>query len=279
MKVEEFFDQISKLAEGNSDAVLYDNQSWEEAAKAKNERIAEKSDFINEATADWTAEDWKKLFEIQINYGDPEIYNFAAKKLNELTDGMFLRDNIKNNSEILKQNVYFCTDKEALYKSDILHASVKALNGIACGTANDEVLEAFKVCANENEHILYDLAQYIAMQCTENACEFINDEAIDGEKLIAIVSMCVQYCGGNENIFKAMKQRFKKLDDNSEVKDIFAALFGDYGDPNAIMILRKFAKSLIAVYNETHDRELFSRIMMVMSVIEGLGGITDDLMQ
>ena len=76
-----------------------------------------------------------------------------------------------------------------------------------------------------------------------------------------------------------MKQRFKKLSDDSEVKDVFAAVFGDYGDPNAITVLRKFAKNLIAQYNESKDRELFSRIMMVISVIEGLGGITDDLMQ
>ena len=68
------------------------------------------------------------------------------------------------------------------------------------------------------------------------------------------------------------------LPDNSETKDIFAAIFGDYGEPNAIMVLRKFAKNLIAVYKENFDRELFSRIMMVMSVIEGLGGLTDDLM-
>ena len=43
-------------------------------------------------------------------------------------------------------------------------------------------------------------------------------------------------------------------------------------------MLRKFAKTLIAAYKENSERELFSRIMMVMSVIEGLGGITDDLM-
>ena len=37
-------------------------------------------------------------------------------------------------------------------------------------------------------------------------------------------------------------------------------------------------KSLIETYQKEKDQEIFSKIMMVSSVIEGLGGSTEDLM-
>ena len=126
---------------------------------------------------------------------------------------------------------------------------------------------------------MYELAEYVAAQCDSELPGLIKDENIEGDKLVALLSMCVQENKRNDDIYAAMKARFKKLPDESESKDIFAAIFGDYGEPNAIMMLRKFAKSLISSYSEDGNRETFSRIMMVMSVIEGLGGITDDLMQ
>ena len=135
------------------------------------------------------------------------------------------------------------------------------------------------MCDIANEHILYDLADGIVLNCGEKLPDMILDESIEGEKLVALLSMCVEENKRGNSIYEAMKKRFKKLPDNSETKDIFAAIFGDFGEPNAIMMLRKFAKTLIAEYKENSDRELFSRIMMVMSVIEGLGGLTDDLME
>ena len=182
-------------------------------------------------------------------------------------------------SRSAKESLYSTTDKEALYKSDILLSAVKALNRILSSSAKEEGEQAFRMCNPVNEHILYELAEYVAAQCEDKLPEMISDESIDGDKLVALLSMCIQENKRNDKIYAAMKQRFKKIPDNSETKDIFAAIFGDYGESNAIMMLRKFAKSLIAEYTEDGNRETFSRIMMVMSVIEGLGGITDDLMQ
>ena len=62
------------------------------------------------------------------------------------------------------------------------------------------------------------------------------------------------------------------------MKSVFAAVFGDYGEPNAILPLRRYMKSLIETYQKEKDQEIFSKIMMVSSVIEGLGGSTEDLM-
>jgi len=243
------------------------------------DRFAENKEFIEETTKDWTVEDWKNLFLHQINIGNPDIYAFIAEKIEILTNNEYFRNCISENLSVLEKNVYSTTDKDALYKSDVLLSAVKALNRIGSSSAKAEIEQAFRMCAVANEHILYELAEYVASQCEEKLPEMISDESIEGEKLVALLSMCIETDKRSDKIYEAMKQRFKKLPNDSETKDIFAAIFGDYGEPNAIMMLRKFAKTLIAVYKENYDRELFSRIMMVMSVIEGLGGLTDDLME
>ena len=280
MQIEEFSEKIEELViDIYEESVQNRESAWIVFEKKMDDRFAENKEFIEETTKDWTVEDWKNLFLHQINIGNPDIYAFIAEKIEILTNNEYFRNCISENLSVLEKNVYSTTDKDALYKSDVLLSAVKALNRIGSSSAKAEIEQAFRMCAVANEHILYELAEYVALQCEEKLPEMISDESIEGEKLVALLSMCIETDKRSDKIYEAMKQRFKKLPNDSETKDIFAAIFGDYGEPNAIMMLRKFAKTLIAVYKENYDRELFSRIMMVMSVIEGLGGLTDDLME
>lgn len=280
MQIEEFSKKIEELvADLYEESIQNQESAWKIFYKKVDDRFAENQSFIDEATKDWTVDQWKQMFLHQINIGNPDMYAFIAQKLETLTNGEFLRNCISDNMYVLEKNVYSTTDKDALYKSDVLLSAVKALNRISSPAAKDEGEKAFRMCDPVNEHILYELAEYVAVNCEEQLPDMILDESIQDEKLVALLSMCIEENKRNNKIYEAMKQRFKKLPDNSETKDVFAAIFGDYGEPNAIMMLRKFAKTLIAVYKENGDRELFSRIMMVMSVIEGLGGLTDDLME
>lgn len=279
MKVEEFSIKIEELVADLYEKSIQNQESaWKVLYKNVDDRFDENKEFIDTATADWTIEEWKNLFFNQINMGNPDVYGFIAAKIENLTQGTYFKECIAENLYVLEKNVYSAADKELLYKSDILLSAVKALNRISSPSAKAEAEQAFRMCAPVNEHILYELAEYVAAQCEDKLPEMILDESIDGDKLVALLSMCIQENKRNDNIYGSMKQRFKKLPNNSETKDIFAAIFGDYGESNAILILRKFAKSLIESYSEDGNRETFSRIMMVMSVIEGLGGITDDLM-
>lgn len=280
MQIEEFSKQIEELVEDiYAESVQNQESAWKVFYKKIDERFAENQSLIDEATKDWTVEEWKQLFLHQINIGNPDMYAFIAAKIESLTNGEYFRNCISENMYVLEKNVYYTEDKDALYKSDVLLSAVKALNRIESSSAKEEIEKAFRMCNIANEHILYDLADGIVLNCGEKLPEMILDESIEGEKLVALLSMCVEENKRSNSIYEAMKKRFKKLPDNSETKDIFAAIFGDFGEPNAIMMLRKFAKTLIAAYKENGDRELFSRIMMVMSVIEGLGGLTDDLME
>lgn len=279
MNIEEFSNKIEDLVEDiYQESVQNQGAAWKDMYKKVDGRLAENASFINEATADWTIQEWKELFIYQINIGNPDVFAFIASKIEELTQGQYFKECIAENISVLEKNVYSCDDKEALQKSDMLLSAVKALNRISSPSAKAECEQAFRTCDTVNEHILYELAEYVAAQCVEKLPALIEDESIEGDKLVALLSMCIQENKKSDDIYGAMKRRFKKLPDNSETKDIFAAIFGDYGEPNAIMMLRKFAKTLIASYAEDSNRETFSRIMMVMSVIEGLGGITDDLM-
>lgn len=279
MNIEEFSNKIEDLVEDiYQESVQNQGAAWKDMYKKVDGRLAENASFINEATADWTIQEWKELFIYQINIGNPDVFAFIASKIEELTQGQYFKECIAENISVLEKNVYSCDDKEALQKSDMLLSAVKALNRISSPSARAECEQAFRTCDTVNEHILYELAEYVAAQCVEKLPAMIEDESIEGDKLVALLSMCIQENKKSDDIYGAMKRRFKKLPDNSETKDIFAAIFGDYGEPNAIMMLRKFAKTLIASYAEDGNRETFSRIMMVMSVIEGLGGITDDLM-
>ena len=280
MQIEEFSKQIEELVKDiYEESVQNQESAWKVFYKKIDDRFAENQAFIDEATKDWTLDEWKQLFLHQINIGNPDMYAFIAAKIESLTNGEYFRNCISENMYVLEKNVYYTEDKDALYKSDILLSAVKALNRIESSSAKEEIEKAFRMCDIANEHILYDLADGIVLNCGEKLPEMILDESIEGEKLVALLSMCVEENKRSNSIYEAMKKRFKKLPDNSETKDIFAAIFGDFGEPNAIMMLRKFAKTLIAAYKENGDRELFSRIMMVMSVIEGLGGLTDDLME
>lgn len=280
MQIEEFSKQIEDIIiDIYEKSVQNQDSAWKVFYKTIDDRLAGKQSFIDEATKDWTAEEWKQLFLYQIKIGNLDMYAFIAAKIESLTNGEYFRSCISENMHVLEKNVYYTEDKDALYKSDILLSAVKALNRIESSSAKEEIEKAFRMCDIANEHILYDLADGIVLNCGEKLPDMILDESIEGEKLVALLSMCVEENKRSSDIYEAMKKRFKKLPDNSETKDIFAAIFGDFGEPNAIMMLRKFAKTLIAEYKENSDRELFSRIMMVMSVIEGLGGLTDDLME
>lgn len=279
MQIEEFSEKIEELViDIYEESVQNRESAWMVFEKKMDDRFVENKEFIEESTKDWTVEDWKNLFLHQIKVGNLDVYAFIAEKIEDLTNGEYFKNCISENMCVLEKNVYCTMDKDALYKSDVLLSAVKALNRIGSFSAKAEIEQAFRMCDIANEHILYELAEYTASQCEDKLPDMILDESIEGEKLVALLSMCIEANKRSDKIYEAMKQRFKKLPDNSEIKDIFAAIFGDYGEPNAIMMLRKFAKNLIAVYKENFDRELFSRIMMVMSVIEGLGGLTDDLM-
>lgn len=279
MQIEEFSKKIEELVVDIYEESVQNRESaWMVFEKKMDDRFAENKDFIEESTKDWTVEDWKNLFLYQIKIGNLDVYAFIAEKIENLTNREYFKNCISENICVLEKNVYCTTDKDALYKSDVLLSAVKALNRIGSFSAKAEIEQAFRMCDIANEHILYELAEYVASQCEDKLPAMILDESIEGEKLVALLSMCIEANKRSDKIYEAMKQRFKKLPNDSETKDIFAAIFGDYGEPNAIMMLRKFAKNLIAVYKENFDRELFSRIMMVMSVIEGLGGLTDDLM-
>lgn len=272
LKIQELLDDIYMKA---------GNMQMEQKALFReiDDRIEESSAFIAEETADWTAEDWKNLFFYYIKNGNLEVDRFVARKLKELCGPEFLRGCIRDHIASLANNVYSTGDKEALYESDVLLTAVKLLNRIKEGGADQEVSEAFSVCDGTNEHILYELAEYLCRECSDRVSALILDETMDENKLIALLSMFVSQQSKDETIYKAMKQRFKQLPDSSEVKSVFAAIFGDYGEPNAILLLRRYMKSLIAIYNqENGSQEIFSKIMMVSSVIEGLGGSAEDLM-
>ena len=241
-------------------------------------RLEENSAFIAEQTADWTADDWKNLFYCYIKHGNLEVDKFVAQKLAETCGPEFLRSCILDHIILLENYVYSTGDKEALYGSDVLLTAVKLLNRLQEGGADQEILEAFSACAAINEHILYELAEYLCRECANHVRSLILDETLDDDKLIALISMFVSQERRDDETFKAMKQRFKHMPDDHEVKSVFAAVFGDYGEPNAILPLRRYMKSLIETYQKEKDQEIFSKIMMVSSVIEGLGGSTEDLM-
>lgn len=241
-------------------------------------RLEENAPFIAEATADWTAEDWKNLFYCYIKNGNLEIDRFVGERLNALCGSAFLAAQIRDHAGLLSDDVYSAGDKTSLYGSDVLFASVKLLNRMQTDGADAEVLAAFSSCAAVNEHILYELAEYLSRGCPACVSEFIQDETLEEDKLIAVLSTFVSQKRRDDTIFRAMKQRFRQMPDDNQTKPVFAAIFGDYGEPNAILPLRRYLRNLIEAYTQNRDQELFSRIMMVSSVVEGLGGSTEDLL-
>lgn len=281
MEVKEFYCEIKKrLDEDQKDARELLTISDTEALRAKlRETISHSQDYIDLNTADWRLQEWKDLFYCYVSDGNLEPEEYILDHLQKYSGMDFVRSCIQNHIQLLTENVYFTDNKDALFGSDVLLAAVRMLNCAEEGNADAEVVEAFYACNDENEHITYDLAEYLCRECSARLPEMIVDERISPEKLLTLLSVIVDSECRSDEIFKAMKQRFKKFPDISEEKSIYASLFGDYGEPNAILPLRKYMKDLIAIYNEENRSEpLFRKIIMVSSTIEGLGGSAEDLM-
>lgn len=279
MEIKDFAEKLDLIFEGFSDLSIGNTQTaWDEYYDTIDKKIEENLDEYYADTADWTLEDWKEFFYYENKFGDPVLFKFAAKKIDQLSNGEFFINCIKDNAPVLVNNIYYTSDKEALVKSDIVLSAVKICIRIEKDDAKEAILEAFNLCDPVNENVLYQLAEYIAKYCKAEIPALILDDKVYGDKLIALLSLCIETNQKSDEIYSAMKKRFKNTPDDDENKDLFVALFGDYGEPNAIMMIRKYAKKLIEGYTETGDRERFTRIMMVASVIEGLGGRTDDIM-
>ena len=241
--------------------------------------LEEHREDLEQDTQDWNAADWKELFFCYVKHGDVQPEPFVTEKIVKQCGVEFIREQIVENTSSLEENVYFTDDKDALYRSDVLLAAVRMLNSTKQGGADDEVLKAFSVCKEMNEHILYDLAEYICRERPDAVPEIVLKEELGEEKLLTILSVAIAEKIVNAEIYLAMKSRFKKMRDQNGAKPVFAALFGDHGDPKAIPMLRKYMKDLIAFYNQEDQSQLiFQQIITVSAVIEGLGGSTEDLM-
>ncbi len=280
MECNAFYKEIQKIVSGVYEgSALQIGEDFSELKNKANQVIQEHADFIKEATGEWTAEQWKSLFFLYVKDGNVDPEQFVFEKLKETCGTEFFAECIRENASILENDVYFTEDKDALYASDVLLAAVKLLNGSHAGGADEAVLTAFRVCRASNEHILYDFAAYLCREARACAAELIADESVEGDKLLTLLSAAAAESSREESMFKAMKQRFKKIPDTDEEKAVFAAILGDYGEPNAILPLRRYMKALISIYEESERNEtFFQRIMMVSSVIEGLGGSAEDLM-
>ena len=278
MLYDAFYQEIQKMLEEIYLKAGSMQLEQKEFFREADQKIEENRTFIEEQTADWSAEDWKNLFFYYVENGNPEVDDFVGRKLNETCGPEFLRGCIRSHIGLLENDIYSSGSTEALHGSDLLLAAVKLLNRMGEGGSNQEVMEAFSACSSINEHILYELAEYLCRECGEQVCTLIADDSLEDDKLIALASAFASQGRRDDAMFRAMKQRFKRLPDESEVKALFAAVFGDYGEPNAILPIRKYMKNLIELYREKKDREIFSKIMMASSVVEGLGGSAQDLL-
>lgn len=235
---------------------------------------------IQNETADWESGQWEELFYLYIDAGDPEISAYIINRIAEACGDDFFAKRIEENAECLRNDVYSNSDdKKALRESDILFAAVKSLNHIKANSANDAVIKAFDICNPVNDHIVYELSEYISRACTDKIPGYIEDTELSFDKMSTLLSMYVSQDKREDAIYQAIKRRFKAMSDGSDDKNMVAMILGDYGEPNAILILRKYVKKLMDIYMKNQDRELFSNIMMISSAIEALGGSADDLLE
>lgn len=282
-----FAELYEKLAQANNAAYMamaaesegQDGYTdYSEFIRKADERIEARISEIQNDTADWGSEQWSALFYCHIDHGDPEISAYIIKRIAEACGEGFFAERIRENSECLREDVYSNgDDKNALKASDTLFTAVKALNHVDLGGADDAVIAAFDMCNPVNDHIAHALAEYISRECAGKICEYIADENFSFDKLTTLLSMYVSQKKRDDKIYQALKNKFKMLPDGSADKSMFALILGDYGEPNAILVLRKYIKKLLGIYADNHDKELFSNIMMISSAIEALGGAADDL--
>ena len=166
--------------------------------------------------------------------------------------------------------------KEQLYQTDMINSAIYLAGELDSATMYAKLAELFKQCITANEMFLEKMVTAFShKKALPVVKELLADQELPDIKLADAMQMICNIGEKDDEIFKLMKQGFKKLAKNPQTEIVAAMLMYDYGDARIIPAMRKLAKDKIEVAGiVTKDN---TPVYILLSMINKLGGNTSEL--
>ena len=166
--------------------------------------------------------------------------------------------------------------KEQLYQTDMINSAIYLAGELDSAAMYAKLAELFKQCITANEMFLEKMVTALShKKALPVVKELLADQELPDIKLADAMQMICNIGEKDDEIFKLMKQGFKKLAKNPQTEIVAAMLMYDYGDARIIPAMRKLAKDKIEVAGiVTKDN---TPVYILLSMINKLGGNTSEL--
>lgn len=166
--------------------------------------------------------------------------------------------------------------KEQLYETDMINAAIYLAGELESDAMYTKLGALFRQCITANEMFLEKMVTALShKKALPVVKELLADQELPDIKIADVMQMICNIGEKNDEIFKLMKQNFKRLARNPQTEIVGAMLMFDYKDARIIPAMRKLAKDKIEVAGiVTKDN---TPIYILLSMINKLGGNTSDL--
>ncbi len=184
---------------------------------------------------------------------------------------------ILGDKDCLTASYYESTDKEALAAQDRIIAVLGCINYFVCDDVKNAVWTAFKLCIEENEAIIEGAADAIIENFgAGEAVEFLLKAESIGFKELTLMQGITNGEERSDELYKCLRTCVKRSQGNEKLTAL--SIFADYGDPRAVTLLRSVAKDMKDKLTPgSKNNEAFQELYMVASMINKLGGNTEDI--
>ncbi len=185
------------------------------------------------------------------------------------------------NTESLSKSFYECNEKESIMAQDILVSVFRSLSFFECERVRAAAWNAFDRCSVDNEAILECAADSICnvFGADDIAQHLAAAESI-GFKELTLMQTIVNSMEKSDEYYRVLRKCVKMCAPGTEEKLVTLSIFADYGDPRAVTMLRATAKEMkasLAGKNSKDNQAAFQELYMVASMINKLGGNTEDI--
>lgn len=166
--------------------------------------------------------------------------------------------------------------KEQLYETDMINSAIYLAGELASQAMYAKLAELFIQCITANEMFLEKMVTALShKEALPVVKALLEDNSLPDIKVADVMQMVCNIGEKDDELFKLMKQGFKKLAKNPQTEIVGAMLMYDYGDSRIIPAMRKLAKDKIEVAGiVTKDN---TPVYILLSMINKLGGNTSEL--
>ncbi len=253
--------------------------------------LADIQDFIKSIEPSWLADREALVQEIEVSENE-EFFELCAYAMNHNSGAMpsFIEEGLgRRGTEaedfllsylelpILQLDVNSSSlTKEQLYETDMMNSAIYLAGVVGSQRLYQKLYELFRQCLTANEMFLEKLVTALShREALPYIKALLADTELPAAKLADAMQMVCNIQEKSDELFRLMKQSFKRLAKDPRTEIVGAMLMYDYGDSRIVPAMRKLAQDKIAAAGiVTKDN---TPIYILLSMIHKLGGNTKEL--